>query len=157
MQGVVLLLAICIAGALVAALAVLVRWSRTSDERAGYYGRAVQRRHQEADADASTVAAILARSDRDALATIIDVLDRMAWAGMPVAAVEHLRGEVWALEFRDATRVEVRAGDVRALRRADALARRDALVVAQVHPVDDVVVVQLRTPHHAPLRVAFAV
>ena len=154
MQGVVFLLAVCIAGALVAAIAVLMRWSRASDERAGYYGRMAQRRHQEADADASTIAAIVARSDRDALAGIVETLDRLAWVGVPVASVRSLGGGSWSLGFRDGTSVEARAHDVRALRRARDLARRDALVVSQVHPLEDAVVVQLRTPHHEPLKVA---
>ena len=157
MQGVAFLLAICVAAALVAAVAVMVRWSRLSDERAGYYGRAVQQRHQQAADDSSTIAAILARSDRDALAAITVELDRLAFAGVPLERVVPHGDESWVLAFRDGTQLQVHAHDARALRRAGELARRAALVVAVVHPLDDAVVVQLRTPHHEPLRVALSI
>lgn len=151
------LLAVCVAGVMVLAVSLLVRASQVEHERAGYFGRAAQRRQLEADADVSEVAAILERSDREALSSIVDELDRLAFGGVPLRSVAPVGSEgAWILLFRDGSAVAVHTSDARALRRAAALARRDALVVGTVHPLGDAVVVGLRTPHHAPLQVALS-
>ncbi|QGG96221.1 hypothetical protein [Actinomarinicola tropica] len=158
MDGIVVLLALCLGGALVAALAVAVVLSRDEHERAGYYGSDAQRRRHEADLDAATVAAIVERSDRDELAHLVDRLDRLAWDGTPMASARPVgRTGVWVLTFTGGAEVQVHARDGRILRRAAALARREPLVVSEVRVAADAVVVQLRTPYHAPLAVTLTV
>lgn len=157
MQGVAFLLAVCVAGVTVFGVSLLVRSSQREHERAGYFGRAAQRRHLDAEADVSEIAAIVERSDRQALSEMVEQLDRLAFAGVPLRTATPVgRRDTWSLLFRDGTAVVVHTTDGRALRRATALARRDALVVSTVHPLGDAVVVALRTPHHAPMRVALS-
>lgn len=158
MDGIVALLALCVAGVLAAALGIYVLLSRAEHERSGWYGAVAQRRRREADVDAATVAAIVERSDRDELARLVDRLDHLAWHGTPLVDARPIaRTGVWTLRFTDGSEFQVHARDGRILRRAAALSRREPLVVSDVRVTGDAVVVQLHTPHHAPLAVTLTV
>lgn len=157
-EGIAVLLALSIAAALGGVLAVGIVLTREDHERAGYYGSEAQRRRLEADADASTVAAIVDRTDQAELARLVDQLDRLAWHGSPLTSARPIgRTGEWHLTFVGGSEIRVRAADGRILRRAATLARREPLVVSGVRVTGDAVAVALSTPHRAPLAVTLTV
>lgn len=155
MQGVTLLLVLCLAGLIGAGIVAAATLTRPLNERAGYYGRAARMRHAQADDDATTVAGIVALSDIGDLARMVADLDALAWRGVPLASVRQVPDlDQWVLDFRDGTSIVARVDDARAMRRAGSLASRDALVVARVQPLGTAALVDLCTPRHGPVKVA---
>ena len=156
MSGVVLLLAVCIAGVGFWGVVVAARLREPDDQRRGYYGGRARRRRLDADADDAELVALERRSALDELASLVVVLDRLAWHGIPVVrAVRSPDAAAWTIDFRDGTSLTVRTDDVSAMRRAAVLSHSDPLVVSHVHPDGTRARVVLWAPRHGP--VAFSV
>lgn len=156
MSGVILLLAVSFALVAVIAIANLALVARVDHERRGLYGQALARHHGEVAALSAELGEVETRSELVELARMIDALDRAAFAGVPIATCRPAGDEgVWQVVFRDATMLTVRAADRRALSRANGLAAREPVVVGRVLPQGDAAVVELHSPRHRPLEVAF--
>ncbi|MFP3906982.1 MAG: hypothetical protein ACLFRV_10280 [Acidimicrobiales bacterium] len=156
MSGVIFLLAISFALVAVIAIANLAQVARVDHERRGLYGQALSRHHGEVAALSAELADDETRSELVSLARMIDALDRAAFAGVPIATCTPAGEQgVWQVVFRDATVLTVRAADRRTLSRANGLAAREPVVVGRVLPQGNTAIVELRSPRHRPLEVAF--
>lgn len=155
MSGVLFLFALSLGLVSVIVVANLAVAARADHERSGLYGRPLHRHHAEVAALGAELASDERRDELVSLARLIDVLDRAAFAGVPIDACAPVGdGGLWSVTFRDGTKLTVRAADERTLRRANGLAAREPLVVGRVRPRGDTAVVELVTTRHHPLRVA---
>lgn len=157
MSGVVLLLAICVAGIGLWGVVIAARLRQPSDERLGYYGTTARRRRLDVDATEAELEALEQRSALDDLASLVVVLDRLAWHGVPVVRARRAPDDAaWTIDFRDGTTVTVHTDDVGAMRRAAVLSHSDPLVVSHVHPDGSRARVVLWAPRHGPVAVSVA-
>ncbi len=150
-----MLLALCIAGACAWAVVVVASARQPGDERAGYYGAQARQRRLAADADDETLHALDERTALDELAGLVEVLDRLAWCGVPVVGARRERSDAtWTIEFRDGTALTVRTDDAGAMRRAAVVSHTDPLVVSHVHPDGSHATVVLWAPRHGAMAVS---
>jgi hypothetical protein len=155
MSGVVFLLVISIGLVSIIAVGNAIAIANEGHERAGLLGNDLRRHHLELATLTAQIAEEETRAELASLGEMVAALDRVAFAGVPLAQVAPANDPGWwAVTFRDGTALCVRAANPRLLLRANQLASRDPLVVTKVHPSGDAALVELATPRHRSLRVA---
>ena len=155
MTGVILLLVLAVAVVALIGLLNLILRAHADHERDGLFGDDPRSRRLEIEALAAMVTADQEQATRASLAAMVEQLDRLAFAGVPLAeSVPTSEWGWWLLRFGDGTELRVQVGDPRAMARARSLAAREPIVVSRVLPHADSAVVELASPRHRPLRVA---
>jgi hypothetical protein len=155
MTGVVLLLVLAVGVVSLIVLANLIGIANADHERSGLFGAGPRHRRLEVEALTALVADDQEQTARSALSMVVTELDRLCFAGVPLARCSPTREfGWWQLAFRDGTDLLVQVGDPRAMTRARALVEREPIVVSRVQVHPDSAVVELSSPRHRPLRVA---